>query len=211
MRRNVRRHRSILTACAIAAALTAGCGSSDQPDTPISTNVVQKTPVAGSGGSSHGDSGASAPPKVPTQHWRGIQSCSGYSGRKNIATTSDETTIASYSKTKTRVSVVGVHVGPSAEFSCAKALNFEGVVTNNSGGLTDFTGNGMQTCVSPSGTPLDVTDFGGDDIDTRTVDGLGELELDFEVRLSTPDDPDAGFPDFSMETNIICKFELKLM
>jgi hypothetical protein len=209
MLRNEHQHRHLLTAWAIASALVTACGSGDQPDSAkFSWNDVQ--PVGGAGGSSPAASGASAPPKAPAQRWRGIQSCSGYAGGKNIATTSDETMIDSYSKSKTRVSVKGVNVGPSPDLSCANALNFEGVVTSTSGGLTNFTSDGMQSCVSQHGRPLVVVNFGGDDIDTRS-DGFGEWELDFEVRLRTPEDPDAGFSDFATRTDIICKFELKLM
>jgi hypothetical protein len=172
----------------------------------VSWDDVQ--PVGGSGGSNQGASGAKAP-KPPVQHWRGIQSCSGYSGEKSIATTSDETTIGSYSKTQTRVSVMGVNVGPSQEFSCAKALNFEGIVTSNTPN-TRFTSDTKQNCMSPRGTPLVAGGFDGDDLDLRT-DGLGDWELDFEVTLEKPEDPDAGFPDFSSEIHITCKFELHLM
>jgi hypothetical protein len=64
------------------------------------------------------------------QRWSGIQSCTGSNDSKELERSSTETSIDAFEKTKTRVSIVGVHVGPTADYSCDGPLTLEGIVTN---------------------------------------------------------------------------------
>lgn len=154
------------------------------------------------------DGSATLARQTSPKRWSGIQTCSGSDADSmQIATTSEEATVTNFVKSKTRVSISGIQVGPSAEYMCGP-LNVEGVVTRYDNDSVDFRGDTEQSCTSPNGRTLLVGGFGGYDLDLRTERGVetGFWKLSFTLTLEEADDRDAGFYSY---THIVCRFELE--
>jgi hypothetical protein len=149
--------------------------------------------------------------------WSGIQSCSGQDrtdeGLKALDKTSSETTIATFSKSTTHVTITGVTVGPTAEYSCSK-LSLEGVVTDAQDVSNLYFGSAsddadrQSPCTSATGKPLIVGWLDGYDSDLSSIGGPRKLH--FSVLTEQPFDKtgDAGLP-FS-DLRIKCNFDLEL-
>jgi len=186
--------------------LTTAC-SDDDMQSGVQYATAQTATSAGRGSAT--SAGGSAEPPPPPKHWLGIQVCTGRNSNGLLETTSEETSIAGYTKTQTRVRITGVRVGSSPEHSCGP-LDFESVVTSNNTS-TNFTNGKQQDCTSPSGKALVASGPGGYDSDTRSQIGgvtLGKWSLNFSVNLREPEDWDAGV--FS-KVDVSCRFELTLM
>jgi hypothetical protein len=154
-----------------------------------------------------GEALPSAPADPPKKSWRGIQTCSGSDAdSKLIDTTSEEATLESFVKSKTRVTMKGVRTGPSPEYSCGP-VDLEGVVTSSDKHGADFKGNIERSCRSLSGRTLIVSGFGGYDLDLRSEFGAdtGSWTLSFNLTIEEPENRDAG--EYSY-THITCRFEL---
>jgi hypothetical protein len=178
----------------------AGCGSSttEQPLLPIRETAgtaaitMSKKPVA--------------QPK-----WSGIQSCSGYKDNKSIDKTTTETHITSFMRSKTGVSLTGVTVGPSPEYTCENMM-FDGVITDSSGSTLFFFESAssqaekQQRCKSKTGQALIVGWLNGSDTDLRSLGS--DWSVKFELRIEEPAAPDAGVSISRL--TVTCKFELQL-
>lgn len=135
--------------------------------------------------------------------WRGIQACRGELGDAPIPTTSDEVAIVDYDRTDTRVAIRGVHLGPSAEYSCGP-VDFIAAVTHNDGGLTTFLNDDTEPCVSTAGVALLVSGFSGSAIELRRGAQGFDRTLKFSAHIATSED--AGVADAAF---ITCSFELQ--
>lgn len=135
--------------------------------------------------------------------WRGIQACRGERGDVAISATSDEVAIEDFSQSKTRVTLRGVQLGPSDELSCGP-LDFVAAVAHNDGGLTTFSNDDTEPCVSPTGIGLIVSGFSGSAIELRRGAQGFDRTVKFSAHITTSQD--AGVADAVF---ITCSFELQ--
>lgn len=170
-------------AALLGAVLSSGCVTMDAVDTPayLAAGTRAEAPVV----------------------WRGIQACRGELGDAPIAATSDEVAIGDYDRTDTRVAIRGVHLGPSAEFSCGP-VDLIAAITHNAGGLTTFLNDDTEPCVSSTGIGLLVSGFSGSAIELRRGAQGFERTLKFSAHIATSED--AGVTDAAF---ITCSFELR--
>lgn len=135
--------------------------------------------------------------------WSGIQTCRGEQGDAAIAATSDQVAINDYTRSETRVTISGVHLGPSDDLSCGP-LDFVAAVTHSDGGLTTFLNDDTESCVSTAGMELLVSGFSGSAIELRRGAQEFDRTLKFSAHITTS--RDAGVADAAFVT---CNFELR--
>lgn len=144
------------------------------------------------------------------KRWAGTQSCAGSGDDfKALDTTSTEAVVESFSKTKTRVAITGVDVGPTDAYSCA-GVSFEGVVTDADKSHVSFEAATEDAarqlrCSSKTGRALLVGWLRGYDSDLSQLDGPWNLH--FRVRIEEPNDDTADAGGRVSRVNIRCDFD----
>lgn len=144
------------------------------------------------------------------KRWAGTQSCTGSGDdSKAIDTTSAEAFVDSFTKTKTRVAITGVDVGPTDAYSCA-GLSFHGVVTDADTSHVSFEAatedaSRQLHCSSKTGRALRVGWLRGYDSDLSQLDGPWNLH--FRVRIEEPTDDLADAGVRISRVNIRCDFD----
>lgn len=190
----------LMSGAALLLALFATACGDDQVEQMNGPSLVGTAGV-GAGPDPMGRAGAPPTSASRARAWTGIRSCSGSVDFEEIETTSDETSVASFKKSNTRITLSGVDVGPSPELSCR--LDLEGVVTMSDAKSSFFESNKQVECTSGTGRQLRVGDLDGHDFDGRPSIGYS---LDFSLRIQEPEDPDAGFSP----TFVNCTFDLEM-
>ena len=190
-----------------AALMIAACEESNRAP-HMSEKALATTAARGSDGGAAGFAGASGGRQ---KKWTGIQSCSGHVEEyRPIDKTSTETAIDAFNKSKTSVSIKGITIGPSSDYSCA-GLAIDGIVTMADDGGVWFESASQEqarqsSCTSPRGKALIVGWLDGYDVDLRSIGGPWSLMFGLRIEEEVHAEADAGFA--FARVDIRCNFDL---
>lgn len=176
----------------------AACGGEER-EPRTSFDDAPPLPVAAAAGRSS--------PSPRAARWTGTQFCTGSAEGESLKS-SEETELAGYVKSSTRVIFSGLHVGPAREYSC-RNLELEALVSMSDKSGAFFEGGKAVACTSEAGQQLTATVGIGHDTDLRWIQPTDAPTLSFDVELREVEEPDAGlrasFPAFFR-----CSFDLEL-
>jgi hypothetical protein len=186
-----------LVVCPLGAAACSDGGSSrDEADDEVAN---QQASVAAAGSSS-------PPPRAA--RWTGTQFCTGNADGEPLKT-SEETELAAYEKSRTRVNFLGLNVGPSKDYSC-EGLDLEALVAMSDKSGAFFEGGDAVACTSETGKRLTAQVGIGHDTDLRWIEPSDAPTLSFDVALREVEDASDGGLATHLPAFLRCSFDLKL-
>jgi hypothetical protein len=151
--------------------------------------------------------GSSSPPPRAAR-WTGTQFCTG-SAEGEALKSSEEAELGAFEKSRTRVKMLGIDVGPSREFSCL-ALNLEALVAMSDKSGAFFEGGDPVACTSQSGKQLTAQIGLGHDTDLRWLEPSDAPTLSFDVALREVEDESDGGLATHLPAFLRCSFDLEL-